>query len=915
MTVIHDEQHLGPADRPVRRGPRSSSRAVARGLARPLVLPLVGLLVAAGTLAAAPLAQASGRSATTAARSAAETYPVPDSGTFSLAGHGLGHGIGMSQFGAEGMGREGKTYRQVLSFYYPGTRVVQAASTTTMRVALSGYTRSTAAGTTVVLAVRPGLRVRAGGHALTVPASVSGADVTQVRVVRSGGGLTVRADSTQGSSVVASGLRAVAVSSAVRVARSKVSLVTSGGAVKTYHGRLQVMRSPSGLLLVDEVALDQYAAAVVAHEVPSSWTPTALQAQAVAARSYALLLRGIARGAGQRYDICDTSSCQTMGSIDMVEPVDTAAARATSLQYLQSQGVPVLAMFSAADGGWTVAGNRPYLVAKEDPYDGVVTGSANWGHDWDRTLTSARITDAYPAIGRLTAVRVDARDGNGDWGGRVSSVTLLGSSGSAQLSGDEFRWVFGLPSDWWTITNSGSNPPPAAPAPRAVRAVPLDRAVRVAWQRPATHRVVTGYQVTVRPGPVQRVVRTTAGRRHAVTIRGLVNGVTYRTQVRALYRGGAARAARAAAVVPSSRSSYFRVVTPTSVLTARRLPAMAGGGTRTVQVAGGSGIPIDRTRAVLLRVTASGPHRGSVLAWQPGSGDRLTAALFSRRSPGVGTVVVPVDGAGRVALGGTARLSSLRVDVLGYYTASGVGSSSFHALPARRVADTRTGLGLPQQRLGDGSTTWVPVAGHAGVPRTATAVVVNATLSPHGGPARLSTAWPSQAFATGVVAGSHDATTTTASALVPLDSRGRIPLRLSGASSAVAVDVQGWFGPRDDGPSGRFRLAGATVLTAPASGPMARGETAVVAVAGLPGIPADARSVVLQVRAFAAATRGWVSIRPAGSAAPRRPAVWFDARHPSRNLVVVPIGRNGRIEVSVAGDAADVTVRAVGWYS
>jgi stage II sporulation protein D len=41
--------------------------------------------------------------------------------TFS--GHGYGHGVGMCQWGAKGMADEGKTYREILKFYYPGARI------------------------------------------------------------------------------------------------------------------------------------------------------------------------------------------------------------------------------------------------------------------------------------------------------------------------------------------------------------------------------------------------------------------------------------------------------------------------------------------------------------------------------------------------------------------------------------------------------------------------------------------------------------------------------------------------------------------------------------------------------------------------------------------------------------------------
>jgi stage II sporulation protein D len=55
-------------------------------------------------------------------------YDVSDRGDeIVFHGRGLGHGVGLCQIGAEVMGEEGRSYRQILSFYYPGTRLGVAA--------------------------------------------------------------------------------------------------------------------------------------------------------------------------------------------------------------------------------------------------------------------------------------------------------------------------------------------------------------------------------------------------------------------------------------------------------------------------------------------------------------------------------------------------------------------------------------------------------------------------------------------------------------------------------------------------------------------------------------------------------------------------------------------------------------------
>ena len=90
----------------------------------------------------------------------------------------------------------------------------------------------------------------------------------------------------------------------------------------------------------------------------------------------------------------------------------------------------------------------PYLPAKADPYD---AHAGNPVHDWSVTVDASRLEKAYPAIGTLRRIRVVSRDGNGEWNGRVWNVELDGSSADRTMSGDSFRWMFGLRSSWFTI--------------------------------------------------------------------------------------------------------------------------------------------------------------------------------------------------------------------------------------------------------------------------------------------------------------------------------------------------------------------------------------------------------------------------------------------------------------------------------
>ena len=106
---------------------------------------------------------------------------------------------------------------------------------------------------------------------------------------------------------------------------------------------------------------------MVSSEVPSSWTDAALRAQAVAARSYALLAQENARAANRAYDICDTTYCQVYSPVSGETVAEVAAVKATAGTYLRSAGQPVFAMFSSANGGYSVSGSRPYLVGQARP--------------------------------------------------------------------------------------------------------------------------------------------------------------------------------------------------------------------------------------------------------------------------------------------------------------------------------------------------------------------------------------------------------------------------------------------------------------------------------------------------------------------------------------------------------------------
>jgi SpoIID/LytB domain protein len=224
-----------------------------------------------------------------------------------------------------------------------------------------------------------------------------------------------------------------------------VSLVTPSG-TRQYRGRLAAWTPPAGGRARDTlnvVRLEDYLKGVVPLEMPALWSKHAVRAQAVAARTYAAYERAHRSG-----PLCDTWSCQVYGGFSAEHPASNAAVDATRRLALLYDGEPAFTQFASSSGGWTSAGSVPYLAAIEDPYD---DWAGNPVHDWSVRLEDTRFEQVWPGIGNLRRITVTGRDGNGDWGGRVRSLTLVGDNGRVVVSGDTLRASLGLRSAWVTF--------------------------------------------------------------------------------------------------------------------------------------------------------------------------------------------------------------------------------------------------------------------------------------------------------------------------------------------------------------------------------------------------------------------------------------------------------------------------------
>ncbi|MEW6231780.1 MAG: SpoIID/LytB domain-containing protein [Chloroflexota bacterium] len=129
---------------------------------------------------------------------------------------------------------------------------------------------------------------------------------------------------------------------------------------------------------IEVVDFETYVKRVVPMEMPYTWHPEALKAQAVAARTYGWYK--VITGVGKLWDVTDGPDTQVCGPDSWRKSSTDAATDATRGHYLAYDGQVIIAMYSAENGDPTLSnGSYPYLQSVPDP---VCTGRTRWGHGY-----------------------------------------------------------------------------------------------------------------------------------------------------------------------------------------------------------------------------------------------------------------------------------------------------------------------------------------------------------------------------------------------------------------------------------------------------------------------------------------------------------------------------------------------------
>lgn len=236
-----------------------------------------------------------------------------------------------------------------------------------------------------------------------------------------------------------------------------------------YYTGTAIGQAPAGAVVkvlegsrVVRVPLERYVRGVVSAEMPASWPAAALQAQAIASRTYALT----ADAGGSRFDVYSDTRSQVYRGVAAETAQTNAAVAATAGQIVTYAGRPAITYFFSSSGGmtedaqnaWPGSEPKPWLVGVPDPYD------AGPQFDWRLSMSFATATSRLRGLvkGSLRGIEVLQRGVSP----RILTAELIGSAGNTQVSGDELAERLGLPDTWayFSATSTAGQAKPAQPA-------------------------------------------------------------------------------------------------------------------------------------------------------------------------------------------------------------------------------------------------------------------------------------------------------------------------------------------------------------------------------------------------------------------------------------------------------------------
>ena len=371
----------------------------------------------------------------------AQAIEIPP--TFEFTGNGYGHGVGMSQIGAKARAVSGESATAILNYYYKDVQVAPFVDTHTIRVNIAHLVKSVAFTTHT-----PGARI----------------DVFEGDVGNSMESVLINSFATKKrATFTVAGLSKGKALTLRWIGENPIITMTHGSASTKYkYGYITIKVLKGALVVTNTLSLrDEYLWGI--SEVPSSWPSAALEAQAIASRSFALSKLGVIRSSCDCQVFSHISDQNFVGYSKESEPrfgrlwkdavsrtiIDTS----TSLVVL-SNGKPAQTYFFSSSGGATQTtldawgGATAYTQSVPDSASVDVKLNPRFA-SWKASSTQELVAKAF-LLPDVVSLEILSRNE----AGAVTFIAATSSGGVVKkIRGDTFRSRAKLPSPWFSLVS------------------------------------------------------------------------------------------------------------------------------------------------------------------------------------------------------------------------------------------------------------------------------------------------------------------------------------------------------------------------------------------------------------------------------------------------------------------------------